>query len=235
MVSSRLRDARADSASPTPPSPDRVPQPTSPGRIFTLEGLLCAKQSEEITMLAKSWKAVGWIGAAGVCASVFCTQAMGARYADVLGYYEPGQNVDAVFGSDPVELFDNAQAALSGPGEEVALSQGTLTQVVSLGGWTDDPATGTNSLTPGLVVGFSVEVLNAPGDDLLIVGNAPAGFTFYEPGFVEVAVESDGGGATPGAGRTRRSISSSPATSHRSPTRARVTTRSPSPTTRTSA
>jgi hypothetical protein len=162
------------------------------------EGLLCAKQSEENTMLARTSKAVGWIGVAGVCVSVFCTQAMGARYADVLGYYEPGQNVDAVFGSSPIELFDNAQAALGGPGEQVVLSQGTLAEIVSLGGWTDDPATGTNSRTPGIVVGFSVQVLNVPGDDLLIVGNAPAAFTFYEPGFVEVAVESDGGGATPG-------------------------------------
>jgi len=149
-------------------------------------------------MLAKSWKAVGRIGAAGVCVSVCSVPVLGARYADVSGYYEPGQNVDAVFGSVPDELFDNAQAALGGPGEQVALSQGTLAQVVSLGGWTDDPSTGTNNQAPGLVVGFSIEVLNAPGDDLLVVGNAPAGFTFYEPGFVEVAVESDGGGATPG-------------------------------------
>lgn len=149
-------------------------------------------------MFARSWMAVGWMGAAGVCVSVCCAQASGARYADVPGYYEPGNNVDAVFGSDPVELFDNALAALGGPGEQVALSQGTLTEVVSLGGWTDDPASGTNNRTTGLVVGFSVEVLNGTGDDLLIVGNAPAGFTFYEPGFVEVAVESDGGGAKPG-------------------------------------
>jgi hypothetical protein len=148
-------------------------------------------------MFAKSWKVIGWMGTAGVCVSVFGAQASGARYADVPGYYEPGNNLDAVFGSDPVELFDNAQAALGGPGEQVALSQGTLTEVVSLGGWTDDPATGTNNRTSGLVVGFSVEVLNGTGNDLLIVGNAPSAFTFYEPGFVEVAIESDGGGAKP--------------------------------------
>ncbi len=149
-------------------------------------------------MFAKSWKMIGWMGTAGVCVSVFSTPASGARYADVPGYYEPGSNVDAVFGSDPAELFDNAQAALGGPGEQVALSQGTLTQVVSLGGWTDDPATGANNRTTGLVVGFGVEVVNGPGDDLLVVGNAPSAFQFYEPGFVEVAVESDGGGAKPG-------------------------------------
>ncbi len=148
-------------------------------------------------MFAKSWKMFGWMGTAGVCVSVLCPPAQAARYADVPGYYEPGNNVDAVFGSDPVEFFDNAQAALGGPGVQVALSQGTLTQIVSLGGWSDDPSTGTNNRTPGLVVGFSVELLNSPGNDLLVVGNAPAAFTFYEPGFVEVAIESDGGGATP--------------------------------------
>ena len=148
-------------------------------------------------MFAKSWKAIGWMGAAGVCVSVFSASALGARYADVPGYYEPGNNVDAVFGSNPAELFDNAQAALGGPGVQVALSQGTLTEIVSLGGWTDDPSTGTNNRTTGLVVGFSVEILNSPGGDLLIVGNAPSAFTFYEPGFVEVAIESDGGGAKP--------------------------------------
>ncbi len=149
-------------------------------------------------MFAKSWKLFGRLGAGCVCASVGVTQAQAARYADVSGYFEPGRNVDAVFGSDPVELFDNALAALGGPGAQVALSQGTLAQTVSLGGWSDDPATGTNDRTPGLVVGFGVELLNVPGDDLLVVGNAPAAFTFYEPGFVEVAIESDGGGAKPG-------------------------------------
>lgn len=148
-------------------------------------------------MFAKSWKMIGWMGTAGVCVSAFSTPALGARYADVPGYYEPGNNVDVVFGSDPIERFDNAAAALGGPGEQVALSQGTLSEIVSLGGWTDDPSTGTNNRTTGLVVGFSVELLNSPGDDLRVVGNAPAAFTFYEPGFVEVAIESDGGGAKP--------------------------------------
>jgi hypothetical protein len=159
--------------------------------------LLCAKQGEEITMFASSWKAIRWVGTAGVCVPMFCGQALGARYADVAGYFEPGIHVDAVFGSSPVEYFDNAQAALGGPGVQVALTQGTLTDIVSLGGWTDDSSTGTNNRATGMVVGFSVEVLNSPGDDLLVVGNAPSGFTFYEPGFVEIAIESDGGGATP--------------------------------------
>ncbi len=149
-------------------------------------------------MLARPRKATRWM--VPVCAGVMAVgpPVYGERYADVLGYFEPGQHVDVVYGSDPIELYDNAQAALGGPGEQVALSQGTLTEIVSLGGWSDDAGSGTNDRTPGLVVGFSNEVLNAPGDDLLIVGNAPSTFTFYEPGFVEVAVESDGGGAKPG-------------------------------------
>jgi len=157
--------------------------------------MLCAKQSEENTMLAKNWIVFGLMGTCGFATAI--APAAGARYADVPGYYEPGGNVDVVFGSSPLEFFDNAQAALGGPGEQVALSQGTLTEIVSLGGWTDDPLTGINSVTPGLVVGFSVEVLNGPGNDLLVVGNAPSAFTFYEPGLIEVAIESDGGGAKP--------------------------------------
>ena len=148
-------------------------------------------------MLAGSRKVLGWLAAAGVCVSIGAPPIAAARYADVPGYYEPGRNVDVVYGSDPVELYDNALAALGGPGEEVLLSQGTTATFVSLGGWSDDPLTGTNDRTPGLVVGFSVEVLNGPGDDLRVVGNAPTAFTFYEPGFVEVAIESDGGGAKP--------------------------------------
>ncbi len=148
-------------------------------------------------MFSGSWKTLGWFGAIGTCAAVLCAHAQADRYADTLGYFEPGNNVDAVFGSDPVELYDNALAALGGPGQQVSLSQGTFTETVSLGGWSDDPATGTHNQSPGLVIGFGVEVFNIPGDDLLVVGNAPSAFKFYEPGFVEVAFESDGGGAKP--------------------------------------
>ena len=147
-------------------------------------------------MLDRSRMVLRWLNAVGVCAAIFSSAAHGARYADVLGYYEPGQNVDVVYGSDPIELYNNPHAALGGPGVEVSLSQGTLTQIVSLGGWLDDAGSGTNDHTTGLVVGFGVEVLNGVGDDLLIIGNAPSDFMFYEPGFVEVAIESDGGGAT---------------------------------------
>ena len=148
-------------------------------------------------MLANAWMDLWWTGAVSLCVLAMGSTAHGARYADMLGYYEPGQNVDVVYGSDPVEPYDNTLAALGGPGETVELSQGTLSEIVSLGGWSDDPATGTNDRDPGLVVGFSVEVLNTAGDDLLVAGNAPSAFKFYEPGFIEVAVESDGGGAKP--------------------------------------
>ena len=151
-------------------------------------------------MFASSRKSFGTLGTACLCVTALSSPgspAQADRYADTLGYFEPGINVDVVYGSDPVEYYDNALAALGGPGQQVALSQGTLTETVSLGGWSDDPATGTNAQTPGLVIGFAVEVFNSPGDDLLVVGNAPSAFKFYEPGFVEVAFESDGGGAKP--------------------------------------
>ena len=146
-------------------------------------------------MLVTSRMAVGAAVCAGVCTAGFPGVAMAARYADVPGYFEPGSNLDVVYGSSPIEYYNNPQAALGGPGELVALAHGTQTGIVSLGGWSDDPTTGSNDRTPGLVVGFSTTILNAPGNDLLIVGNAPSTFSFYEPGFVEVAAESDGGGA----------------------------------------
>ncbi len=142
------------------------------------------------------FQSVVWgLGVVGMTASASAGDSP-ARYADVLAYFEPGLNVDAVFGSDPAELYDNPLAALGGPGEEVTLSQGTPTETVSLGTWTDDPGTGTNDRPVGLTLGFSTPVRNGPGEDLNVVGNAPAAFTFYEPGFIEVARESDGGGAT---------------------------------------
>jgi len=124
------------------------------------------------------------------------TSARAQQYADVLGYYEPGNNISNVdLGFDDT-LFDNALAALGAPGAIVQNSQSRDVQFVSLGGWTDDPATGENDGRPaGLVVGFSQGVVNQAGNDLLIVGNRPA-FNFWEPGFVEVAMESDGPGAT---------------------------------------
>ena len=126
----------------------------------------------------------------GACAQpVWC-----AQFADVLGYFEPGRNVASVdIGFGGFER-DNPSAALGGPGVLVNTSRGEPTDIVSLGGWTDDPATGSGR-TPALVVGFSSPVANIAGNDFRIVGNAPS-FGFHEPGTVEVARESGGGGAT---------------------------------------
>ena len=116
-------------------------------------------------------------------------------YADVLVYYEPGENIDFEFSSG--ELFNKPEAALGGPGQTVLLDDGlTTAEVVSLGAYSDEAATGTNDRPPALVLGFSTSIGNIPGPDLLVVGNAPSAFLFYEPAFIEVASESDGVGAT---------------------------------------
>jgi len=108
------------------------------------------------------------------------------RYADVLGLYDPGDNVGTVDIGFGGTVFDNPDAALGGPGATVELSGGRgPASFVSLGGYTGGE---------GLIVGFSTPVANVAGTDLLIQGNNT--FGLHEPGFVEVAVESDGGGAT---------------------------------------
>lgn len=116
------------------------------------------------------------------------------RYADVLGYYEPGRNVGTVDIGFGGVRYDNPSAALGGPGDTVSVTGDANATVVSLGGWTDDPATGANDRPTGLVVGFSVPVPNIAGSDFLVMGNNF--FGQHEPGFVEVARESGGGGAT---------------------------------------
>ncbi|MEM9882091.1 MAG: PEP-CTERM sorting domain-containing protein [Planctomycetota bacterium] len=112
--------------------------------------------------------------------------AQAARYADVLGLYDPGNfvgTVDIGFGGT---TFDNPDAALGGPGETVTLSGGGNAEFVSLGTYTGGE---------GLIVGFSDPVPNLAGSDFLVQGNNS--FGLHEPGFVEVAVESSGnGGAT---------------------------------------
>jgi len=130
--------------------------------------------------------------AAVVAAPLVGPTASAQQYADVLGDYSPGANVDNHYPSGlPLA---NANAALGGPTAQVLLGtyddgQGNPeaeahTNIVSLGSYTG----GT-----GLVVGFSNGVANLSGADLLIAGNAFPGS--YEPAFVEVAVESAGGGA----------------------------------------
>lgn len=115
------------------------------------------------------------------------------QYADVLGDYAPGNDVDDHYPSGLP--LSNPDAALGGPAAEVLLgtyddgagnpNAQAFTNIVSLGAFSG----GT-----GLIVGFSGGVANLPGDDLRIGGNAFAGS--HEPAFVEVAIETDGGGAT---------------------------------------
>lgn len=140
---------------------------------------------------------LGLIVSLGVAGSAAASQ-----YADVMCYYEPGLHaatVDLGFGWD-VQYTDPA-AALGGPDEWHTvygnLAGESSTTFVSLGGYT-----GSNpSRTPGLIVGFSAPITNRSGSDFLVMGNntmstpsIPLGF--YEPGFVEVARETSGGGAT---------------------------------------
>lgn len=100
--------------------------------------------------------------------------------ADVLVYFEQG--LDPAGGptwSDPANAVD-----------------GNLSTGVSLGRWSDNPDQGTNDRPVGLVVGFSRSVRNGPSDDLIVYGNPFTGW--YEPGYVEVARETSGPGATTG-------------------------------------
>jgi hypothetical protein len=95
--------------------------------------------------------------------------------ADVLCYYEQGIQTHGGTWADP----NNALSI--GPG-------------VSLGRWSDNPSQGTNNRPVGICLGFSLSALNGPGDDLKAVGNPFGGW--YEPGYVEVARETTGDGAT---------------------------------------
>lgn len=99
--------------------------------------------------------------------------------ADVLVYFEQGADPAGGAWADPANAVDGD----SGTG-------------VSLGRWSDDPAQGTNDRPVGLVLGFSRSVRNGPGNDLIVLGNPFPGW--YEPGYVEVARETSGLGATPG-------------------------------------
>jgi hypothetical protein len=134
-----------------------------------------------------------------MCAAVLAVTGMARaqQYADVLGDYSPGASVDDDYYSGI--LLDDPNAALGGPGIDVLLGVGDhdgdggtpdvpiYSRVVSLGSYSGGG---------GLVLGFSGGVTNGAGADLRIVGNAF--FGAYEPAFVEVAIETDGGGATAG-------------------------------------
>jgi len=102
-----------------------------------------------------------------------------ALYADVLCYYEQGINTNAG--------YDTPENAVSVDGETAPSG------LVSLGSWSDNPDTG-NGYTTGLLLGFSTSIANGDGDDLYVHGNAFSGWGEY--GYIEVAIESSGSGAT---------------------------------------
>lgn len=106
-------------------------------------------------------------------ASLLPLSASGAVLADVLAAYEPGANANVG--------FTNASNALSTSG------------LVSLGSWSR--AAGSDSTVPvGLTLGFSTAIANGAGADFKVVGNPFTGW--FEPGLVEVAMETSGLGAT---------------------------------------
>ena len=94
---------------------------------------------------------------------------------DVLCYYEQGIQTHGGTWANP----ENALNKTSG---------------VSLGRWSDNPDQGTNDRAVGICLGFSTSILNGDGADLNIVGNPMS--SWYEPGYIEVACETDGNGAT---------------------------------------
>ncbi len=96
-----------------------------------------------------------------------------ATIVDVLCYYEQGTNANVGY-TDPDKALD-------------------IGGVVSLGQWADDTNCGQGNPV-GLMLGFSTSIPNGPGNDLKITGNPFIGW--YEPGYVEVAQETFGIGAT---------------------------------------
>jgi len=130
-----------------------------------------------------------------VVVGLMATASFGQQYADILADYNPGDNVGGIDIGFGAIKQDNPQAAIDGPSASVLNSDDASVSSVSLGGWT---RTGTEvGESVGLILGFSGGVTNDTGVDFKVVGNAP-NFGFWEPGYVEVAVESDGGGATAG-------------------------------------
>jgi hypothetical protein len=103
-----------------------------------------------------------------------------APYADVLCYYEQGLNANEGYWTPENAVSPDGTTQPSG--------------LVSLGSWTDDPNYGSGNPT-GLMLGFSTAITNGDGADLYVHGN-DGGFGFWEPGYIEVAMETSGSGAT---------------------------------------
>lgn len=99
-------------------------------------------------------------------------------WADVICSYEAGANPNTGF-TNPNALFTKATSDDDPDG------------IVSLGMYRKSTLRGE---PVGIIAGFSTSIPNVDGNDLLIVGNARTGW--YEPGYVEVARESSGPGAT---------------------------------------
>ncbi len=100
------------------------------------------------------------------------------NWADVLCSYEAGVNPVTGF-TDPNAVFQSATDTDDSSG------------LVSLGMWQKSSIRGE---PVGIILGFSTSIANGDGSDLNIVGNAMT--SWYEPGYVEVARETSGDGAT---------------------------------------
>ncbi len=107
-----------------------------------------------------------------------------AVYADVLVYFEQGLETHG-------GTWEDAKRAVDFKVDTGLVDTDTG---VSVGRWSDNPDQGTNDRPVGLTVGFSTSIANGSGNDLKIIGNPMT--SWYEPGFVEVARETSGSGAT---------------------------------------
>ncbi len=113
------------------------------------------------------------------CIFLISATAHASIFADILCYYEQGLNANTGYWTPENAVSTDGETAPSG--------------LVSLGSWSDDPNYGTGNPT-GIVVGFSTSIANGEGNDLYVHGNGFPGW--YEHGYIEVAAESTGSGAT---------------------------------------
>jgi len=113
-----------------------------------------------------------------VAAGLICQPSSAGQLADVVCSYKAGKN--------PNTGYTDGNAIL-----QPATSDDDTSGIVSLGQWEESSLRGS---PVGIIVGFSTSIANLDGNDLLIVGNAMT--SWYEPGYVEVAMETSGSGAT---------------------------------------
>ena len=115
-----------------------------------------------------------------------CLQGFSENWADVLCSYEQGLNANDGY-TDPQMVFTTMP-------EDPTPEELNKFYGVSLGWWADDPDQGNGVNPVGIILGFSTSIVNGAGDDLKIQGNALP--KWWEPGYVEVARETSGTGAT---------------------------------------